>query len=513
MSQVDERPLGTLIFTAENNIILYTAELFNLNSGLTVSKHNQLTFKKDKTPKIVKFIEGSNLIFLLNEQAPYKLYSVRIEPLADKNNELEMQALTKSFTYIYETSLSFDPKLNNPIDFDCYIQEKKNSDVKTFMFFIRDKVNIILFGFDEQLISCRPIKLNEDFAMQNSDEQSTQSSKLQNLKIDPEDREKFAKLEKNLENSSKILSSYSGKANVEKEETKKFVKDSEIGQISERETESGGNDKQPSKDEKLIKETKDLDERIDNFERSDCNDSFSKQSQSDKSSAHKDIKIVKYSLESNYASDEAGGNLKEYDDNNENNLNEDLKESNDESIGFINKVRHTTVSKNKITSDLSEKNKMRRSRHEREAKEIASSQDVDEKPLQIEESKGSQSTSYMHNQNQMFSMLSKGKMILENRSSPEKQANKQDDAQRSTGEEEIKEQLEESKTDIIINKEDIEREVSQEESKEDKYPEEQSNTQSLIISPSKKPVEQYRQSPQLERKKQSEGSKSVETVI
>jgi hypothetical protein len=440
-SQIDERPLGTLIFTAENNTVLYTAELYSLNNGLMVSKHNQLTFKKDKTPKIIKFVESSNLIFLLNEQAPYKLYSVKVEPLTGKHNELEMQALTKSFTYIYETSLSFDPKLNNPVDFDCYLQEKKNSDVKTFMFFIRDKTNIILFGFDEQLISLKPSKINEDFVMQNSDEQSTQSSKLQNLKIDPENREKFAKLEKNLENSSKILSSYTGKASVEKEETKKSGKDLEIGQINERETESGGNDIESPKEEPFIKLTKEEDkkfEKFENLERPEYSDSLIKQSPSEKSTPHKDIKIIKYNLESNDASDEAGGNLKEYDDKNEQNINEDLKESNDDSVGFINKVRATNILNNTKANDLSEKNKNRRSRHEREAREsvsnsnqdvderevreCASAQDVDEKPIQVEESKGNQATSYMHNQNQMFSMLSKGKQILENRSSPEKPA-------------------------------------------------------------------------------------------
>jgi len=56
------------------------------------------------------------MIFLLNDQAPSKLYAVNIE--ANTEEGLDIEGAKKSFSYIYETSLSFEIKLNTITDFD-----------------------------------------------------------------------------------------------------------------------------------------------------------------------------------------------------------------------------------------------------------------------------------------------------------------------------------------------------------------------------------------------------------
>jgi len=117
-SEVESFPSGTLIFTAEGNTTLYTAELHIVADELVIFQNCQLVFQKDKSPKILKFIESSNTIILLNEQAPQKLFIVKLEAADSNVSEMGIQGAKKYFSYIYETSLSFDPKLNNVIDFD-----------------------------------------------------------------------------------------------------------------------------------------------------------------------------------------------------------------------------------------------------------------------------------------------------------------------------------------------------------------------------------------------------------
>ena len=114
----DGEPPGTLILTAEGNSILYTAELYNFPEGLIISKNRQLVFKKDKTPKLLKFLDNENFFFLVNKTAPYLMYAIKLEAFYDPTRELEMQARNKRFSYIYETSLSFAEKLTDPVDFD-----------------------------------------------------------------------------------------------------------------------------------------------------------------------------------------------------------------------------------------------------------------------------------------------------------------------------------------------------------------------------------------------------------
>lgn len=117
-TEVESFPSGTLILTADGNTTLYTAELHTVSDDLLILQNCQLVFQKDKTPKIMKFIESNNTIFLLNEQAPSKLFVVRLEAIDNKGSKIEIQGAKKCFSYIYETSLSFDPKLKNVVDFD-----------------------------------------------------------------------------------------------------------------------------------------------------------------------------------------------------------------------------------------------------------------------------------------------------------------------------------------------------------------------------------------------------------
>lgn len=124
----NSRPMGTLILTAENNTVLYTADMYNQFNTLKLIKNSQLSFKKDKTPKISKFLEGSNMLFLINQSVPYKLYMVKIESAresVDRSSSSgtigqlqEGASINTRFEFVYETSLSFTEKLNNPIDFD-----------------------------------------------------------------------------------------------------------------------------------------------------------------------------------------------------------------------------------------------------------------------------------------------------------------------------------------------------------------------------------------------------------
>ena len=120
---------------------------------MQIIRNCQFAFQKDKTHKIIRFSESTNMIFLLNEQAPSKLYAIKLEALEDKG--VDIQAAKKSFTYIYETSLSFETKLTNIIDFDCYLQERTTGG-NQYMFFVRDKSKISLFGITESNISIKP---------------------------------------------------------------------------------------------------------------------------------------------------------------------------------------------------------------------------------------------------------------------------------------------------------------------------------------------------------------------
>jgi hypothetical protein len=96
--------------------------------------------------------------------------------------------MNKRFTYLYETTLHFNPILNEPKYFDCYLQEKKN----TYMFFLRDSCNISLFGLSNSILSCMPEKVLE---VQYSQEQS---SKLQGLNLAQSEKDKFQQIESNI---------------------------------------------------------------------------------------------------------------------------------------------------------------------------------------------------------------------------------------------------------------------------------------------------------------------------
>ena len=131
-----------------------------------------------------------------------------------------------------------------------------------FTFFLRDKSKINIFGIDDTDILETPSKLNEDFGSIGLDEQANQSSKWKDLNLDQQNMEKYANIEKTLLNSSKMLRDYGKHSNPsEVEEQKEILKSSlsddedELGQINERETESGGNnDKNQQKLEEYFEE-------------------------------------------------------------------------------------------------------------------------------------------------------------------------------------------------------------------------------------------------------------------
>lgn len=175
--------------------------------------------------------------------------------------DIDVQALTKRFSYIYETSLSFADKINNPVYFDCYLQERKQGQNK-FTFFLREKSKINIFGIDDTEVLVTPAKINEDYSSIALDEQANQSSKWKDLNLDQQNIEKYAHIEKSLINSSKLLRDYGRQLNpAESEEHKEPLRptasddDDELGQINERETESGGNnDKNQQKIEEYFQE-------------------------------------------------------------------------------------------------------------------------------------------------------------------------------------------------------------------------------------------------------------------
>lgn len=72
------------------------------------------------------------MVFLINQSIPYKLYMVKIESARESADRLcssnslssntgqllESPSINTRFDYVYETTLAFTEKLNNPIDFD-----------------------------------------------------------------------------------------------------------------------------------------------------------------------------------------------------------------------------------------------------------------------------------------------------------------------------------------------------------------------------------------------------------
>ena len=102
---------------------------------------------------------------------------------------------------------------------------------------------------------------NEDYDIISSNEQSNQSSKLKELNIDKEGKEKYAQIESKLNKTSKMLADYGKQPQPAEPEEQKDVSKSpsedndndELGQINELETESGGNiDRNPTKPEEAI---------------------------------------------------------------------------------------------------------------------------------------------------------------------------------------------------------------------------------------------------------------------
>ena len=129
------------------------------------------------------------------------------------------------------------------------------------MFFIREKSRITLFGVDKDSICNTPELENEDYDIISSNEQSNQSSKLKELNIDKEGKEKYAQIESKLNKTSKMLADYGKQPQPAEPEEQKDVSKSpsedndndELGQINELETESGGNiDRNPTKPEEAI---------------------------------------------------------------------------------------------------------------------------------------------------------------------------------------------------------------------------------------------------------------------
>ena len=543
---IDVRCDGTLILTAENNTILYTAEMFSFLSGFKINKNNQLVFKKDKTPKLIKFFESKNLIFLINNSMPYKMYWIQIDKINRFSEDIDVQALTKRFSYIYETSLSFTDKINNPVYFDCYLQEKKQGQNK-FTFFLRDKSKINIFGIDDTEVLTTPSKKNEDFSSIALDEQANQSSKWKDLNLDKQNIEKYAQIEKSLINSSKMLRDYGRHSNpLEVEEQKDALNanesdEDELGQINERETESGGNnDKNQLKIEECFEEIRkhildDEDEKQqERFENkailSNISETANSQANmnlnlsleiSEKSGAK--VKVVKYDINSNDF-DEAGGDL----DDSKNNSQILDKEENKDDSSFRNddSMRRSTPSKSMIESEyqrnLIEKNKKRRNRLEREARGSTKHDSVEKAEI-IEETKDQQPKNPINNRQNLRQMLNKGKSLIESKSKANENTNPaQEGKVNAIVNEEIKEpivmipKVEVPLVDLEDDK-NIEPEVEVEETKEieeiEEFLPEQSNKSSKA-KPQSKPKQsesnaQTSSKPE-NKKKANENNKNVE---
>lgn len=529
LNEIDRQPQGSLILTAKDNRILYTAEIYSMSDKVVIQTNRQVILDGGK--KVMKIIDGSDLIFLVETQAPFKLFVIKVEAVNNTGKPLEMQAINKQFSYIYEFALELSEKLIEVLDFDVYLQEKKSEAKRQFMFFIRDKLKISLFAIDESIINTRPIKLNEEYHTI-SDEQSNESSKLKDLNIDSENKQKFAHIEKTLNNTSKMLAEYGKQTAINDREeskyyTKKYTKaleDDELGQINERETESGGNnEKNQQKVEEYRKLSRDTprdenkqEERYENTppvaQPQTIVEESKRKKPIEKEAPRRNVKVVEYNLESN-VSDEAGGNQNDYSpEKYEPDHNEDLKDTSEgNSKDFINKVRASTVSKNLSENEYS-KNKTRRTRQERENNSFSLGENED-RFEDLEESKENQSTGYPDTKKSKLHL--REPQIISANENVEQTSSQGEDGQCAPVLE-----LEDSKQDVEENKSTLREEKvvesridAQEEDKQTDNNLEQDNRQpSLHQKSSQKTKSSEVESLQkLEKKKRSDGPKKIVT--
>lgn len=151
------RPVGTLILANKENTVLYTAELVYQPDTVSVKVHKKFVFD-DKSPKIMKiFPENSPNVFLVNSQAPFKMYALSIEPDESSIKGSDVQIMTKVFKYIYETNLELNLTSERILDFDLYLQEKKGGP-QTYIVFMRELTRVHILGIDEKLINTLPVR-------------------------------------------------------------------------------------------------------------------------------------------------------------------------------------------------------------------------------------------------------------------------------------------------------------------------------------------------------------------
>lgn len=396
------------------------------------------------------------------------------------------------------------------------------------MFFVRDKSKISIFAAGEKEICTSPSRVNEDFVTSSSDEQSTQSTKLKELNIDRENREKYAQLEKNLENTSRMLADYgkqpySSHFEEHKEPSKKAFKDSEdveLGQINEKETESGDIERNQSKSDLHFRQPRpQFTEEHKHEERYESSSNFNELSV--KNNPRRDIKIVSYNLESQL-SDEAGGNRQESNkDKTESNQNECLNNTDEaDATDFINKVRSSPASKNLIDSDYQrnqiEKFKKRRNRSEREP-HGSTIPETEEKLEEVEQSKEKEPKSYINSQSKMFEMLNRGKQVMNKIAPFEQPFELQEEKQRSSISEveDVKQNVEEAKAEYLEKQpqEETQEIPVNDESKQEELQQDNIAKQAQkqkIYPKSKQSKAAQKSSSKIEKQRQSETSKTVE---
>lgn len=100
---------GTLILTAANNTTIYTAEITKLIKNRQIIKNHKFVFLDDKIPKLIKINQEENMIFLINTEAPFKMYWIHFDLLNDKEDD---EAIAK-LNYIFEITLSFINDINS----------------------------------------------------------------------------------------------------------------------------------------------------------------------------------------------------------------------------------------------------------------------------------------------------------------------------------------------------------------------------------------------------------------
>lgn len=228
-------PEGTLILSNKDNTAFYTAECFYILHSLKIQLYNTFIFEKDKTPKIVQYNSQQNLLFLVDTEAPFKLYALNIA-LEEENDELETQAKNKWFRYVYETNLEMACDLTKITSFDLYLQEKvvkpenksntkpiksqpsKTQDLamalieRTFILFIRDLNKIHILGIDQKLISEVPEIVNKDYDFGKTIEKEKQK-KIEALNASPQTKETLINAEIGLKKASEMAKSLNKKGN------------------------------------------------------------------------------------------------------------------------------------------------------------------------------------------------------------------------------------------------------------------------------------------------------------